>query len=164
MTETPGDIASHARLIAVDLDPGSFGRAPADIEHERKVAIFDLLEANCFHLTDGPTGPYRLRLTLAVDRLNFDVSDEAGQLLLSAPLSLGSFRRLVKDYVLICESYYDAIRSAPPSRIEAIDMGRRAMHDEGSGLLIERLKGRIEADAPTARRLFTLICALHWKA
>ena len=164
MTDTQNGKAAENKLIAVELDPGSFGRAPPDIEHERKVAIFDLLEANQFRLADGREGPYRLRLAMAADRLNFDVSDASGQPLLTMPLSLGSFRRLVKDYVMICESYYEAIRSAPPSRIEAIDMGRRAMHDEGSGLLLERLNGRIEADPPTARRLFTLLCALHWKA
>ena len=164
MTDTMGDEPARSRLIAVDLDPASLGRASADIEHERKVAIFDLLEQNQFRLSVGPGGPYRLRLAIVADRLAFDVSGVDGQLLLSAPLSLAAFRRLVKDYVLICESYYDAIRSAPPSRIEAIDMGRRAMHDEGSGVLIERLKGRIEVDQLTSRRLFTLICALHWKA
>ena len=164
MTDTKGDETARSRLVAVDLDPASLGRASADIEHERKVAIFDLLEQNQFRLSSGPDGPYRLRLAVVADRLALDVSGADGQLLLSTPLSLAAFRRLVKDYVLICESYYDAIRSAPPSRIEAIDMGRRAMHDEGSGLLIERLKGRIEVDQPTSRRLFTLICALHWKA
>jgi uncharacterized protein (UPF0262 family) len=151
-------------LIAVDLDPASFGRGRPDIEHERQVAIFDLLAENLFRLESGPGGPYRLRLALAGDRLNFEVSAADGAPLTSVPVGLGSFRRLVKDYTLICESYYDAIKSAPPSRIEAIDMGRRALHDEGSGLLIERLKGRIEVDQPTARRLFTLLCALHWKA
>ena len=164
MTDTQGADAALSRLVVVDLDPGSFGRAPADVEHERKVAIFDLLEANHFRLTDGPPGPYRLRLAMVADRLNFEVSDATGLPLLAAPLSLAAFRRLVKDYVLICETYYDAIHSAPPSRIEAIDMGRRAMHDEGSGLLTERLMGRIEFDPPTARRLFTLLCALHWRA
>jgi uncharacterized protein (UPF0262 family) len=163
MTSSPTS-ASPARLIAVDLDAKSLGHARADIEHERSVAIFDLLEANRFALEGGPAGPYRLRLSLVGERLNFEVSDAASQPLLSVPLALGSFRRLMKDYVLICESYYDAIRSAPPSRIEAIDMGRRAMHDEGSGLLVERLKGKIEVDQATARRLFTLMCALHWKA
>lgn len=164
MTDAPEAAADPSRLIEVHLDPGSFGRARPDIEHERQVAIFDLLAANRFRLEAGPAGPYKLRLAMTADRLNFEVSDAGDALLLSAPVGLGSFRRLVKDYTLICESYYDAIKSAPPSRIEAIDMGRRAMHDEGSGLLMERLKGRIEVDQATARRLFTLLCALHWKA
>jgi uncharacterized protein (UPF0262 family) len=158
------DTAAAGRLIAVDLDPASFGRARPDIEHERQVAIFDLIADNRFKLETGPDGPYRLRLAMVGDRLNFEVSDAAGAALQSVPLGLGSFRRLVKDYTLICESYYDAIKSAPPSRIEAIDMGRRAMHNEGSALLAERLKGRIAVDEATARRLFTLLCALHWKA
>ncbi len=164
MTDGSPTASAQFRLIAVDLDPATLGRARADIEHERHVAIFDLIADNRFKLEAGPAGPYRLRLAMAGERLNFEVSDAAHVPLLSAPVGLGSFRRLVKDYTLICESYYDAIKSAPPSRIEAIDMGRRAMHDEGSGLLIERLKGRIEVDQPTARRLFTLLCALHWKA
>lgn len=148
----------------MDLDSASFGRARPDIEHERQVAIFDLLADNRFSLESGAAGPYRLRLAMAGDRLNVEVSDAGGAPVLSVPLGLGSFRRLVKDYTLICESYYDAIKSAPPSRIEAIDMGRRAMHNEGSMLLTERLRGRITVDEPTARRLFTLLCALHWTA
>jgi uncharacterized protein (UPF0262 family) len=164
MTDRPDNTASPHSLIGVELDPGSFGRARPDIEHERQVAIFDLLHSNSFHLVAGPAGPYKLRLAMAAERLNFEISDSAGAPLLSVPLGLGAFRRLVKDYSLICESYYDAIKSAPPSRIEAIDMGRRAMHNEGSTLLLERLKGRITVDEATARRLFTLLCALHWKA
>ena len=163
MTDRPDTPAATSRLIAVELDPASFGRGRPDIEHERQVAIFDLLADNLFRLEAGPAGPYRLRLAMAGERLNFEVSDAASMALLSAPVGLSSFRRLMKDYTLICESYYDAIKSAPPSRIEAIDMGRRAMHNEGSQLLLDRLKGRIEIDQPTARRLFTLLCALHWK-
>ena len=154
----------EARLIAVDLDAKSFGRARSDIEQERSVAIFDLIELNHFRLEQGPQGPYRLRLAMVDERLNFEISDAAGQPIMSVPLALGAFRRLVRDYSLVCDSYYEAIRTAPPSRIEAIDMGRRALHDEGSQLFAERLKGRIDVDLPTARRLFTLMCALHWKA
>ncbi len=164
MTQGSSTPMPEARLSAVTLDARSIGRARPDIEHERSVAIFDLLESNYFRLLASPEGPYRLNLVLAQDRLMFEITDSAGLALATVPLALGSFRRLARDYVLVCESYYDAIRTAPPSRIEAIDMGRRAMHDEGSQLLTERLKGRVEIDPPTARRLFTLICALHWKA
>jgi uncharacterized protein (UPF0262 family) len=161
MTDVP---ASADRLIAVTLDPKSLGRSRPDVEQERAAAIFDLLEANRFLLTQGPPGPYRLQLAMADDRMMFEVGDAEGAALSAVPVPIGSFRRLVHDYALVCDSYYEAIRTAPPSRIEAIDMGRRALHDEGSLLLAERLKGRIDVDPATARRLFTLICALHWKA
>jgi uncharacterized protein (UPF0262 family) len=152
-----------ARLIAVVLDPGSIGRTRPEIEHERDVAIFDLIEANTFALEGGPSGPYRLQIGIVEERLVLDVRDEVAVQLASFQLSLGAFRRLIKDYFLICDSYHEAIRTAPPSRIEAIDMGRRGLHDEGSGLLLDRLKGKVALDFETARRLFTLICALHWK-
>jgi uncharacterized protein (UPF0262 family) len=151
------------RLIDVTLDPGSIGRARPHIEHEREVAKLDLLESNSFELENGPQGPYRLQLAIIEERLVFDIRDEAMQPLTALQLSLGPFRRLIKDYFLVCESYFEAIRTAPPSRIEAIDMGRRGLHDEGSRLLGEKLKGKIALDFDTARRLFTLICALHWK-
>lgn len=150
-------------LIAIDLDPKSIGRHSADVEHERRVAIFDLLESNHFVLEGREPGPYRLMLSIAEDRLVVAVSDEAKAPLATLLLSLSPFRRIVKDYFLVCESYFQAIRTAPPSRIEAIDMGRRSLHDEGSRLLMERLKGKIAVDFDTARRLFTLVCALHWK-
>ncbi len=108
-------------------------------------------------------GPYTLHLSLADNRLVLTVGDTNRAPILHVMLSLSPFRRLVKDYFMMCESYYQAIKTAPPSRIEAIDMGRRGLHDEGSRLLMERLKGKILIDIPTARRLFTLICALHWK-
>jgi uncharacterized protein (UPF0262 family) len=152
-----------ARLIAIDLDSQSIGRSRPDIEHERDVAIFDLLENNHFLLDAGPEGPYRLLLGIIEERLALKVSNEHADLLASHFLSLSPFRRIIKDYFLICESYFDAIRTAPPSRIEAIDMGRRGIHDEGSRILTERLKGKITVDFDTARRLFTLISALHWK-
>ena len=151
------------RLIAIDLDPGSIGRARPDIEHERDVAMLDLIDSNAFALEEGPEGPYRLRLAIIEQRLVLDVRDSGSQPLTSLQLSLGPFRRLIKDYFIICESYFEAIRTAPPSRIEAIDMGRRGLHDEGSRLLAERLKSKVAVDFNTARRLFTLICALHWK-
>ena len=153
----------QARLVEVTLDSGSIGRNSADVEHEREVAIFDLLERNSFALENHDGGPYTLHLSLADNRLVFTVGDEHRSPIVHVMLSLSPFRRLVKDYFLMCESYYQAIKTQPPSRIEAIDMGRRGLHDEGSRLLMERLKGKITIDLPTARRLFTLLCALHWK-
>jgi uncharacterized protein (UPF0262 family) len=150
------------RLIAIDLDENSLGAGSADAEHERRVAIFDLLEANVFALEgDEDGGPYNLRLSVAEQRLLFDVTGENGGAAKQIILSLTPFRRVIKDYFLVCNSYYDAIRSASPLQIEAIDMGRRGLHDEGSHLLIERMNGRATLDFDTARRLFTLICALH---
>ncbi|HUW72468.1 MAG TPA: UPF0262 family protein [Methyloceanibacter sp.] len=153
-----------ARLIEVTLDEASLGRDNSEVEHEREVAIFDLLEKNAFALVgheDG--GPYTLRLSLADNRLVFAVADVHHAPLKDVMLSLSPFRRIVKDYFLICDSYYAAIKTQPASKIEAIDMGRRGLHDEGSHLLLERLKGKIAVDIATARRLFTLLCALHWK-
>jgi uncharacterized protein (UPF0262 family) len=153
----------QARLIEVTLDEASIGRHTQEVEHEREVAIFDLLEKNRFALENHDAGPYALKLSLAENRLVFTVSEEAGTPLQHVMLSLSPFRRIVKDYFLICDSYHQAIKTQPASRIEAIDMGRRALHDEGSRLLQERLKGKINVDIATARRLFTLLCALHWK-
>jgi uncharacterized protein (UPF0262 family) len=152
-----------ARLLEVVLDQSSIGRHTADVEHEREVAIFDLIEQNYFGLEGRRDGPYRLQLAIADDRLVFAVGDNEARPVATHMLSLSPFRRIVKDYFMVCESYYDAIKTAPASRIEAIDMGRRGLHDEGSRLLMERLKGKIVVDFPTARRLFTLVCALHWK-
>jgi uncharacterized protein (UPF0262 family) len=153
-----------ARLIEVSLDEASLGRDNADVEHERAVAIFDLIEKNSFALEGHEAGgPYNLRLSLADNRLVFSVSDDGNEPLKHVMLSLSPFRRIVKDYFLICDSYYAAIKTQPASKIEAIDMGRRGLHDEGSHLLMERLKGKIAVDIATARRLFTLLCALHWK-
>ncbi len=152
----------RSRLVAVTLDDASIGRARPDVEHERAVAIYDLVEDNSFALPDHP-GPYRLVLALADKRLVFDVRSEAGEALMSHTLSLTPFRRVVKDYFLICESYFQAIRTGSPSRIEAIDVGRRGIHNEGSEILRDRLKGKIEVDFDTARRLFTLVCVLHWR-
>jgi uncharacterized protein (UPF0262 family) len=154
---------AQARLVEVTLDPGSIGGNSSDVEHEREVAIFDLLERNSFALEGQEGGPYTLHLSLADNRLVLTVGDVSRAPILNVMLSLSPFRRLVKDYFMMCESYYQAIKTAPPSRIEAIDMGRRGLHDEGSRLLMERLKGKVLIDILTARRLFTLICALHWK-
>jgi uncharacterized protein (UPF0262 family) len=152
------------RLVDIVLDDASIGRATPDVEHERAVAIFDLLEENSFAPANDETGgPYKLTLSVAESRLVFSVTRENGDPVAIHMLSLTPFKRVIKDYFLICESYYDAIRTASPSHIEAIDMGRRGLHNEGSQTLQERLAGKIEVDFDTARRLFTLICVLHWR-
>jgi uncharacterized protein (UPF0262 family) len=162
MADTP-EAAGEFRLVDVILDEKDFVASNADVEHERKVAIFDLVEENVFKPAGSPGGPYVLRLALEEGRLVFDVrlKDESphGKVI----LALSSFRKVIKDYFLTCDGYYNAIRSASPSQIEAIDMGRRGLHNEGSQILKDRLDGKIEIDFDTARRLFTLICALHFK-
>jgi uncharacterized protein (UPF0262 family) len=150
------------RIVDVELDERSIARNTPEVEHERKVAIFDLLEDNSFALDDGAAGPYRLRLSITENRLCFEIVGATADAT-TFLLSLSPFSKLIKDYFLVCESYYEAIKTAPPARIEALDMGRRGLHDEGSHLLIERLKGKVTTDFETARRLFTLICALHWR-
>jgi uncharacterized protein (UPF0262 family) len=151
------------RLSSVELD-SSIGPGPSpEAEHERRVAIYDLIADNSFTLAAVPQGPYRLRLSTADGRLIFDVMNAAEERLSLIGLSMSPFRRIVKDYFMICESYYDAIRSSTPSQIEAIDMGRRGLHNEGSQTLMDRLSGKIEVDFDTARRLFTLVCVLHWR-
>jgi uncharacterized protein (UPF0262 family) len=153
-----------ARLIEIELDESSIGSYTPEVDHERRVAIFDLLEGNSFELAGGPGGPYKLRIGIAEQRLVFAVTaGHASDPCATFLLSLNPFRRVVKDYFLVCGNYFEAIKSAPPSRIEALDMGRRALHDEGSKLLIERLEGKVLMDGATSRRLFTLLCALHWK-
>ena len=154
---------SPNRLVAVTLDEGTIARGSSNIDHEREVAIYDLIDQNMFGMVGRDDGPYKLRLSIADDRLVMAITAERSEGEVRHLLSLTSLRRLIKDYFIVCDSYYDAIRTAPPSRIQAIDMGRRALHDEGSRLLVERLKDKIEIDHDTARRLFTLICALHWK-
>ena len=152
-----------SRLAAVELDD-SIGPGPSpEAEHERRVAIYDLVEDNQFTLLTHPDGPYRLRLSTADGRLIFDVFDQKEDRLAMIGLSMSPFRRIVKDYFLICESYYQAIRTATPSQIETIDMARRGLHNEGSEILKERLTGKVEVDFDTARRLFTLVCVLHWR-
>jgi uncharacterized protein (UPF0262 family) len=163
MQEPQNRDATKSRLIAVTLDERSIARGNPNVDHEREVAILDLLEANSFALHGRDEGPYKLTLGIAEDRLVVSVGNEKVHPLVTHVLSLSPFRRLIKDYFTVCDSYYAAIRSAPPSRIQSIDMGRRALHDEGSRLLAERLQGKISVDHDTARRLFTLICALHWK-
>jgi uncharacterized protein (UPF0262 family) len=151
------------RLVSITLDEASIGRGSPDQEHERQVAIYDLLEENRFVLPGLDKGPYALNIALQEAKLALEILDECGRPVFAHILSLTPFRRLLKDYFLVCETYYAAIRTAMPSQIEAIDMGRRALHDEAAQLLLERLKGKIECDQDTARRLFTLVSALHWK-
>lgn len=150
-------------LTEITLDEASIGRGTPDIEHERAVAIYDLIEENRFDPVGDHKGPYTLHLSLMETRLVFDISIESGDRAATHILSLTPFRKVIKDYFLICESYYEAIKTASPSQIEAIDMGRRGLHNEGSTILIDRLDGKIGLDHDTARRLFTLICVLHWK-
>ena len=149
------------RIIELTLDEPQRVHRNADIEHERRVAIYDLVEENYFAPEGSNGGPYRLRLGITENRLTFDIALDGGETHGRIILSLTPFRRIVKDYFLICDSYYKAIRSSTPAQIEAIDMGRRGLHDEGSELLRERLAGKVAIDFQTARRLFTLICVLH---
>ncbi len=151
------------RLAAVTLDEATIGRANEDVEHEREVAIYDLLEQNSFAPVGHDGGPYALHLSINGSRLVFDIRLIDGTPVVAHLLSLTPLRRIVKDYYLICDSYYQAIRTATPDKIEAIDMGRRAVHNEGSHILMERLRDKVTVDIDTARRLFTLLCVLHWK-
>jgi uncharacterized protein (UPF0262 family) len=157
------DSNQRNRLLSINLDEGSIGRGGPEQEHERAIAIFDLIEGNSFAITGHSGGPYALTVGLIANKLALDIRDEQGEPVTAHILSLTPFRRIVKDYFLMCESYYQAIKTASPSQIEAIDMGRRGLHNEAADLLIERLEGKIEVDFDTARRLFTLISALHWK-
>ncbi len=155
------------RICHIDIDEKGLARPTPEIEQERRVAVFDLLEENSFALPvrDGrttPLGPYRLALAIREGRLVFDIATEDTAKVGEFHLSLGPFRQVVKDYFQICESYFEAVKRLPPSQIEAIDMARRGIHNEGARVLQERLTGKAEVDIDTARRLFTLICVLHW--
>ncbi|MGT2478640.1 UPF0262 family protein [Methylobacterium oryzae CBMB20] len=150
------------RLAKVSLDEASIARGNPDQEHERAIALFDILEDNAFTIP-GREGPYALTLGLVENKLSFAISTEDGEPVMTHLLSLTPFRRVIRDYEMICESYYNAIRTASPSQIEAIDMGRRGLHNEASETLKQRLDGKVDLDHDTARRLFTLIFALHWK-
>ncbi len=156
-----------ARLIRVELDEHSLAPATADIEHERKVAIYDLLQENVFEPLGEDevvgTGPFVLYLSSSEGRLVLDVRSEDEQHIGQLYLSMTPLRKVIKDYFMLCESYYDAIRNAAPQSIETIDMARRAMHNEGSELLVERLKDKIKVDFDTSRRLFTLLCSFYMK-
>ena len=156
-----------SRIAEIRLDDGGLPAPTPEIEQERKVAIFDLLEDNTFTLPrregrEVPPGPYALDLSIRDRRLVFDVTDPAQGPAGAFHLSLGPFRQVVKDYFQICESYYEAVKTAAPSQIETIDMARRGIHNEGARVLQERLDGKAEVDIDTARRLFTLICVLHF--
>lgn len=155
------------RICHIEIDEKGLSRPTPEIEQERRVAVFDLLEDNVFGLPprDGrevPAGPYRLGLAIREGRLVVSVATEAGAPAGEFHLSLGPFRQVVKDYFQICESYFEAVKRLPPSQIEAIDMARRGIHNEGARVLQERLEGKAMVDTATARRLFTLICVLHW--
>jgi uncharacterized protein (UPF0262 family) len=156
-----GPDPSKHRLQSVVLDDESLAAASRDQEQERQIAIFDLLEENTFAPEGAIVGPYDLRIALIDNRLALDISGPDYQR--RHLLSLSPLRGVVRDYRMVCESYYDAIRSATPQKIEALDMGRRGLHNEGSALLRRRLAGKVEIDIDTARRLFTLICALQWR-
>lgn len=160
---TRGKKPDPFRLVEVTLDETSIGPSNRDVEHERAVAIYDLIEENSFQPIGHRGGPYALHLRIEENRLVFDIRLKDGKPVMAHHLALGPFRKIVKDYFLICDSYYQAIRTAAPNRIEAIDMGRRGLHDEGSRILQERIKSKVVVDFNTARRLFTLICVLHWK-
>jgi uncharacterized protein (UPF0262 family) len=165
MDEAPTDaLQSNHRLSEVVLDPASIARGNANIEHEREVAIYDLIDGNSFEVEGRDDGPYKLTIGIVEDRLALSVFNAtAAEPLVTHYLSLTPFKRIMKDYFMVLDSYYQAIRTSQPSRIQAIDMGRRGLHDEGSRVLAERLEGKIKLDFDTARRLFTLISALHWK-
>ena len=163
MTRRPRAAGDSRRLVAVTLDEASIGRSGREVEHERAVAIYDLLESNSFDPAHDARGPFKLTLSITGSRLVFDIKRDDGAPVMAHLLSLSPLRRIVKDYFTVCDSYYAAIRTATPDRIEALDMGRRALHDEGSAILMERLKRKVSIDFDTARRLFTLICVLHWK-
>lgn len=155
--------AACGKLVDVILDEASIARSTPDVEHDRAVAIYDLIEDNRFQPVGLPSANYVLKLSVIEKKLVFEVRAESGAVVITHVLSLSPLRRVVKDYDMICESYYEAIRHATPSQIEAIDMGRRGVHNEGSEILMERLSGKVTVDMPTARRLFTLVYALHWK-
>jgi uncharacterized protein (UPF0262 family) len=154
---------SDQRIAAITLDERSVLRRSPEIEHERAGAISDLLHSNSFAPSSGQVGPFKLRLAVEENRLAIDITGAAGDTE-TIQLALGPFRRIVKDYFVICESYYDAVRRHNMSQVEAIDAGRRALHNEGSALLMERLAGKVAIDHDTGRRLFTLICVLHLRA
>lgn len=154
---------NRGRLVAVELDEASIGRSSTEVEHERRVAIYDLIEENVFEPAGRTDKEFRLKLSIVDRKLVLEVTAPDGGPVVTHILSLTPFRRVVKDYFLICDSYYQAIRTASPSQIEAIDMGRRGLHNEGARLLSERLEGKIGIDRDTARRLFTLISVLYWK-
>lgn len=163
--EGKASIMPDHRISKIDLDDSTILWRNADVEQERRVAIFDLIEENTFKpvraAEKGATGPYHLGLGVRDDRLALDIANEAGEQLETILLGLARFRRPIRDYFAICDSYYQAIRKATPAEIETIDMARRGVHNRAAELLVERLEDKVETDFATARRLFTLICVLH---
>ena len=155
------DAKAKESLKSVLIDEDSLAAASRDQEQERQVAIFDLLDGNYFEPAEAAGGPYDLKLSLIENRLAFDIAGPGYER--RHLLSLSPFRGVIKDYFMICDSYYSAIRNSSPQQIEALDMGRRGLHNDGSNLLRERLEGKVKTDLDTARRLFTLICARHWR-
>ncbi len=154
---------SRNRIVAVKLDEASIPRGVADRDHERDVAIFDLVEENRFGVPGRDQGPYSLRVAQSESRLNFEVRSASGAIVSEFSVSMTPFRPLLKDYFLVCETYYSAIRSASPRQIEAIDRERSALHNEGAELVASRFADKVDIDEATSRRLFTLLSALHWK-
>ncbi|MGR3493245.1 MAG: UPF0262 family protein [Shimia sp.] len=151
-----------SKIIAITLDDSALPPPTPEIEQERRVAMFDLLEENSFALPGRAEGPYKLNLAIRDRRLVLDILTEAEAKAAEFQLSLSPFRQVVKDYFQICESYFEAVKTMPPSQIETIDMARRGIHNEGAVILAERLDGKAQVDHDTARRLFTLICVLHF--
>jgi uncharacterized protein (UPF0262 family) len=161
MAESPDDSIIRWRIAGITLDEHTVVRRNADIEHERAVAISDLLEENHFAPASGFGGPFHLHLAIEENRLSIAVRSTTKEASETILLPLAPFRGIVRDYFMVCESYYEAIRRSNLAQIEAIDVGRRSLHDEGSTLLMERLADKVAIDHDTARRLFTLICVLH---
>ncbi|MEM6826837.1 MAG: UPF0262 family protein [Pseudomonadota bacterium] len=163
----PDSSATNQRIAHISLDEATILWRNADVEQERRVAIYDLIEENTFtpvkSAEKGAKGPYRLYLGVRDGRLAMDVSNKEGELLETLLIGLARFRRPIREYFAICDSYYQAIRKATPAEIETIDMARRGIHNNAAELLLERLEGKVETDFATARRLFTLICVLHIK-
>jgi len=157
-------VVDDNRIAQIALDEQSVIRRSPQVEHERKVAIFDLLDENEFALTSGVTGPYSLHLGMEENRLIFDIRQEDDTPIERFGLPVKVFRRVVKDYFMICDSYFEAIKTKTPSQIEAIDMARRGLHNEGAEILQDRMAEDVGMDRPTARRLFTLVCVLHIRA
>ncbi len=155
------DSDPRKRIVELTLDERTVVRRSPEIEHERAVAIFDILEENCFEVVGDESGPYRVHLMIEENRLVLEIGTSDRGASTRLPLALNPFRRIVKDYFTVCESYYAAIKRATPGQIEAIDMGRRGLHDEGAELLRQRLGDKVVIDKSTARRLFTLLCVLH---
>jgi uncharacterized protein (UPF0262 family) len=152
-------VSAEQRLEAVEIDPDTLPAATAEIDHARRVAVFDLIEKNSFEPAGGAGGPYKLKLSMQDSRLVFDV--KGPDFARAHVLSLTPLKGVMRDYLMICDSYYEALRGSSPSQIEAVDMGRRGLHNEGADLLLNRLAGKIAIDHDTARRLFTLVCALY---